>query len=227
LSAGLEKSVLPVPENSAPAYPRMRYGRLILALLLAVVVHIFVFAVFHQHRVAPLSLPVPALTVQLPPVIYQRKNFEGDALHRLAGTGAAHPGLSRPVGRIQFSHQTAGTNPLGKESVPTVAALPAVQASPASSVTADGLLDSAKQIVRDEAHRMHTGKDEAMDFEARSMLPALAQAMQKQTAGETRFADGLIKVVTPMGTVYCLKAPSADIGRGGVDELVAVPTTCP
>ncbi|MDR3392542.1 MAG: hypothetical protein P4L77_12495 [Sulfuriferula sp.] len=215
-------------KDSIPLCSRMRYGRLVWTLLLALVVHILVFAVLRGHSPAILvSFPVTALTVQLPPVISQQKSFEAHELHKTIGASTAYPEPLRKVSQIQFSRQVAHTNLPDKESVPAVAALPVVPASPSSSVTVDGLLDSAKHIVRDEAHRMHTGKDEVIDFETRSMLPALAQAMQNKTAGETRFVDGLIKVVTPMGTVYCLKVPSDVTGQSGLVEPVAVPTTCP
>ena len=55
----------------------------------------------------------------------------------------------------------------------------------------------------------------------------LAKALKKQKAGETRFADGLIKIVTLSGKALCYTPLPDIVARGGPIEPTIVPTNCP
>ena len=99
---------------------------------------------------------------------------------------------------------------------------------PSSSAPSfESVFDSAKGIARDEAKRMAPLKAEETDVPDRPVLPALAKALKKQKAGETRFADGLIKIVTPSGKAFCYMPLPDIVARGGPIEPTIVPTNCP
>ena len=91
----------------------------------------------------------------------------------------------------------------------------------------ESVFDSAKGIVRDEARRMAPSKAEETDVPDRPVLPELAKALKKQKAGETRFADGLIKIVTLSGKALCYTPLPDIVARGGPIEPTIVPTNCP
>ena len=74
---------------------------------------------------------------------------------------------------------------------------------------------------------MPKAKEDTTDFADRSMLPDLTKALKKPKPGETRFADGLIKIVTPLGAVYCLKPLPDIVAHGDPVEPTIVPTNCP
>ena len=74
---------------------------------------------------------------------------------------------------------------------------------------------------------MPKSKEDTTDFADRSVLPELANALKIPKAGETRFADGTFKVVTPSGAVYCLKPLPDFVAHGGPVEPTIVPTNCP
>ena len=59
-----------------------------------------------------------------------------------------------------------------------------------------------------------------------AILPRLDRALRREAPGERHYVDGLIKMVTPSGRVYCLKPPP-EFARGGPTEALAVPTNCP
>jgi hypothetical protein len=60
----------------------------------------------------------------------------------------------------------------------------------------------------------------------RPVLAALAKALTTATAGETQYANGLIKITTPSGHSYCFQ-PKAWYARGGPGDGTSIPTNCP
>jgi hypothetical protein len=57
-------------------------------------------------------------------------------------------------------------------------------------------------------------------------LPELDRALRKRSTGEERLGDGILRITTESGRVYCLKPPS-DVVRDGPVEPLVVPTNCP
>ncbi len=111
---------------------------------------------------------------------------------------------------------------------PTVTASspPSLPPSP-SPPSMESVFDSAKGIVRDEARRLAPSKAEETEIPDRPVLPALAKALKKPKAGETRFADGVIKIVTPSGKAFCYMPLPDIVARGGPIEPTIVATNCP
>lgn len=100
--------------------------------------------------------------------------------------------------------------------------------SPPPSTSAEVLLDSARRLARDEGRHLPPPKTDPGKFDDRPSLPglALALARRKLPPGETQFADGTLKEVTPSGSVYCVP-PRPIFMRGGPVEPTIVATTCP
>ena len=89
------------------------------------------------------------------------------------------------------------------------------------------LLESAQQIVKEDAKNMPKPKDDGVLLSDRAFLPKLAQALAKKekVQGITKYADGMVKVVTSSGTEYCL-LPSPQLIKGAFDSD-PIPMTCP
>lgn len=89
------------------------------------------------------------------------------------------------------------------------------------------LLESVQQIVKEEAKNMPKTKDDGVLPSDRSFSPKLAQALAKKerVPGVTKYADGMVKVVTSNGTEYCLQ-PSPQLIKGPFDSD-PIPMTCP
>lgn len=96
----------------------------------------------------------------------------------------------------------------------------------ASPPTAAELIESARRLARSMAHEQQRSTPADDTLREHSVLPALERALAKRPAGETRLANGLIKVTTASGATYCLQTPP-ELARGGPAEALAVPTTCP
>lgn len=88
-------------------------------------------------------------------------------------------------------------------------------------------MSSARRVARDEARHTPPSKKETPGIEDRPVLPALAKALTRAPASETQFANGIYKVVTKSGTVYCY-IPLPDIATSGTPvKPTIVPSTCP
>lgn len=86
---------------------------------------------------------------------------------------------------------------------------------------------TAKTLERPAAALSAPPDKEQPGIEDRPVLPRLAHALKKRPAGETRLANGTIKVVTLSGTVYCLQPlPEAVVLFSSITPPV-VPTNCP
>lgn len=89
------------------------------------------------------------------------------------------------------------------------------------------LLESAQQIIKEDAKNMPKTKDDGVLLSDRAFSPKLAQALVKKekVLGVTKYADGMVKVVTYSGTEYCL-SPSPQLIKGSFDSD-PIPMTCP
>lgn len=89
------------------------------------------------------------------------------------------------------------------------------------------LLESAQQIIKEDAKNMPKPKDDGVLLSNREFLPKLAQALAKneKVPGVTKYADGMVKVVTSSGTEYCLPQ-SPQLIKGAFDSD-PIPMTCP
>lgn len=89
------------------------------------------------------------------------------------------------------------------------------------------LLESAQQIAKEEAKNMPKTKDDGVLLSDRAFSPELAQvlARKEKVQGVTKYADGMVKVVTSSGTEYCLQ-PSPQLIKGPFDSD-PIPMTCP
>lgn len=89
------------------------------------------------------------------------------------------------------------------------------------------LLESAQQIVKEDAKNMPKTKDDGVLLSDRAFSPKLAQAFAKKenVPGVTKYADGMVKVVTSSGTEYCLQS-SPQLIKGSFDSD-PIPMTCP
>lgn len=105
---------------------------------------------------------------------------------------------------------------------------PQYPAPPPPPTAAEVLLDSARRVARDEGRHLSPPKTDPGKFDDRPALPELARALArgKLPPGVTQFADGLLKVVTLSGAVYCLR-PLPVLVRGGPVEPSVMPMTCP
>ncbi|MDD5365691.1 MAG: hypothetical protein PHR30_10150 [Gallionellaceae bacterium] len=166
-------------------------------------------------------------------------------LEPLPSQDVSGPQIARPVVKTKSVH--AGSPPAAK---PVVEAVPATAASspdtpgaektssaPAADIsftappprrrnlsTAE-ILELAREIARQSPSEAMP-PDRSVLPEDRAILPGLDRALRRKTPGERRYADGMIKMVTPSGQVYCLKPPP-EFARDGPAEALAVPTNCP
>lgn len=91
------------------------------------------------------------------------------------------------------------------------------------------LLNSARQIAREAAKEIPLPKDNLPPLRDRPILPKLAQLLaqkNKPPAGVTEYADGMIKIVTESGNVYCMQ-PKSHLPQNGPIESESIPMTCP
>ena len=186
------------------------------SLLFAAAVHILAIALLPLPRVPPALRSTPALAVRLAP--------SPDEIQESTAAKATPAREARGVPE----RRSANRFDVRKDAAPAAETLerPAA-ASSTPPMSADSLLEAAKGIVRDEARRMPPPDEEQPRIEDRPVLPQLAHALKRQPAGETRLANGTIKVVTLSGTVYCLQPlPEAVVLFSSITPIV-VPTNCP
>lgn len=210
------------------------HGRLTLALLLAAILHLLVVAFLPLPRVIPFTQP--EFNVRLAPATPltgdKRVTLSKEA--PVSETRNAKPTRKMP---FVFSESAAKNRFDRRRNRPPATVTvepPAVSASSPPSLppspsppSIESVFDSVKGIVRDEARRRAPSKAEATDTRDRPVLPELAKALKKQKAGETQFADGLIKIVTPSGKALCYTPLPEIVAHGGPIEPTIVPTNCP
>lgn len=194
-----------------------------LAMLLAIGLHILVVRFLPFPEVDSVGFRVPALEVRLAPSLAPR---DSDPVP-----------ISAQETRPTTSYSARGTSPtqtrknrseITPYTVESVSPEPTTPAAPTPSISTEALVDSVRNIVRDEERRtQQSKKEDSVDIRDRPVLPEFAKALQKPKASETRLADGVIKIVTPSGSTYCLKPLPEVVARGGPVEPATVPTNCP
>lgn len=149
------------------------------------------------------------------------------------------PEIARPVAKTKGAH--AGSPPAAKPTLDPVSpdmsgaekgasvrmAEPGFAAPPPRrhNLSTTEILELAREIARQSASEAMPPEPSALP-EDRAILPGLDRALRRNTPGERRHADGMIKMVTPSGRVYCLTPPPG-FARDGPTETLAVPTNCP
>ena len=212
-------------------------GRLGLSLLVAAILHLLLIVFLPLPCVIPFTQPLALeFNVSLAPTIPVPGN-NGVTLSK--ASLAPKTKKAKPTRRMpQIFPKSSAKNRLDpRRNMPPVVVTveqPAVTASSPPSIppspsplSIESVFDSAKSIARDEARRMAPSKAEEADVPNRPVLPELAKALKQQKAGETRFADGLIKIVTPSGKALCYTPLPDIVARGGPIEPTIVPTNCP
>ena len=212
-------------------------GRLGLSLLIVAILHLLLIVFLPLPRVIPFTQPLALeFNVSLAPTL----PVPGNNRVTLSKTALVpKTKKTKPIRRMpQIFPQSSAKNRFDpRRNLPPVAvtvAQPATTASSPPSIppspsapSIESVFDSAKAIVREEARRMAPSKAEETEVQNRPVLPALAKALKKQKAGETRFADGLIKIVTPSGKALCYTPLPDIVARGGPIEPTILATNCP
>jgi len=188
--------------------------RLTLGLLGALLLHVLIFSVMSAPGKLRPSLRPPLLlnwTSPPPKAVKVPDARPSEDLH----TRGARASPPRPP---------ASPRPLAI--VDNKAIAPAAASSPPPSVPAAELLESAHATARSLAREQERSLTTSGKLGERPILPELERALGKRIAGETRLANGLVKITTASGTSYCLQPPP-ESARGGPAPMLAVPTNCP
>lgn|GEM_PF-5663637 len=83
--------------------------------------------------------------------------------------------------------------------------------------------ETARAVIREEAHRLPDG---AAPAPPETLEARFARALRKTPPGEKRLADGIIKITSPSGAIYCIQS-QPDATRDGPGERYAITVTCP
>jgi len=197
--------------------PRLR-PRWIAFPALSLALHLIALGVFGSawHPIPVASTPPPLQWVDLAPPIETRPTPLRSRRETPSPPRQPEVAPSKPV--------AAMPEPVETPSVATWAA-PAPPSRPPGLPLAD-LLTSARAIGREMAAREAPPPTDADTFAERPILPRLERALRREAAGERHLGDGLIRIVSAGGRVYCLQTPP-EFARGGPTASMAVPTNCP
>lgn len=91
------------------------------------------------------------------------------------------------------------------------------------------MLDAASRISKEDSQYQPQPKSDSPALADRPVLPKLAAVLAdkgKPTPGTTQYADGMVKVVTAYGTVYCTQA-TPNLAKTGPLDPENIPMTCP
>jgi len=204
----------PFDEPVAPATFPLR--RFVLFLLASTVLHAILLVALRPSPVKQGAL-VPDLEIRLVAPA-ERKSTAPTYLPPKQKVFAARRASPAQASRAGTPLHASPTDSAGSNDILSPPPLP--------EVSLGTLLDSARRIVRDDAQRHPAPRQESAIDNDRPVLPQLARALQRESPGETRFASGMIKVVTASGSVYCLR-PMPWFARGGPVEPTSIPTNCP
>lgn len=142
----------------------------------------------------------------------------------LAATAPTHP-TSTHSPRSKARVSLASPPPTIPTAPPTSTDTPAPPHPPSMLDTAS-LTATARAIARDMAHADKPPPDAYTPPEDRPILPRLAQALQREAAGERYLGNGVTRVVTARGQVLCFKTPP-DFVRDGPVGMHALQVNCP
>jgi hypothetical protein len=127
---------------------------------------------------------------------------------------------------------TVGAEPAeprsGARPVPETETVPPASPSEAGNrdiPAAGALLGMARKFAREPGPRQETEPGGRYGT-GLSVSERFARILKRPEAGERRLENGMIKITTPGGTVYCITEPPQFM-RSGVVPPMAVPTTCP
>lgn len=199
-----------------PASPEHR--RLALGVLAALLLHLSVLAVLGLTTLGKLRPPLPTALI----------------LHwsHPPSNAAEAPAARAPTEPLAHIAPEAQGRPSASSRSVTVAGDKApdkavIDGDTASSPPATAeLIENARTLARSMAREQEKSRQPGDALRERPFLPELDRALAKHSAGETRLANGLIRVTTASGTTYCLQ-PLPDFSRGGPADMLSVPTTCP
>ena len=213
-------------------------GRLGLSLLVAAILHLLLIVFLPLPRVIPFTQPiVPEFNVRLAPEIplpgnnpiKLAKEARDPETKNAKPISKMSPVLPESAPKIRLDQRSPNMPPAEvtlEQPATTATSPPSIPPFP-SAPSIESIFNSVKGLARDEARRMAPSKTEETDVKDRPVLPELAKALKQQKAGETRFADGLIKIVTPSGKALCYTPLPDIVARGGPIEPTIVPTNCP
>jgi hypothetical protein len=128
--------------------------------------------------------------------------------------------LSAPL----FEPAAHSTIKLGSPAVSSMANVPEQPSPPGVSI-ADALV-SARAIARETTGPAKPTANDADALLDRPFLPQLDHALRREAPSERHLANGLIRIVSADGRIYCLQTPP-EFARGGPVEMLMVPTNCP
>lgn len=208
---------MPLQAPGSGIADRLAQRRLAICLLVALALHLLVFGTI-GIRPAPLQRPAPPLILRwaVPP------QASSAAAEIAAETGAPERQPAR-ISASDFRGGRAASASPGAESAPPQGDANAWSLQPRGSAE---LIESARESARESSRDRPGHSPRSPVPEDRPILPGLDRALRKAGAGETRHADGLIRITAASGQVYCLRPPP-DFARGGPVDMLSVPTTCP
>ncbi len=122
--------------------------------------------------------------------------------------------------------EPAAPSPIKLESpaLPSMAHAPEPPSPPGVSIVE--ALASARAIARESTGPLKPKTKDADALLDRPFLPQLDHALRREAPSERQLANGLIRIVSADGRIYCLQTPP-EFARGGPVEMLMVPTNCP
>jgi hypothetical protein len=212
-------------------------------IIFAIIVHGILLWIIKLLPIAQMKLPITfdvrLMPIQAPErrIELEPNNIKSNELSAISSSQKAHK-LHAPIAKvmegIQLEDQAPSIAPTkiyaqtsAKPPTATISIAPNVNTSRYKS-SIESLLDSARKIATEDAKNMPKDKGEYIALADRAFSPELAQTLaqkKKTTTGETHYANGMVKVVSPDGSEYCLQ-PSLNMPVGPFDS-VSIPMTCP
>lgn len=123
-------------------------------------------------------------------------------------------------------NEPAALSPIKLESptAPSMADTPEQPSPPGVSIV--DALAQARAIALETTGREEPPPDDAGGLLDRPILPQLDHALRHEAPDERHLANGLIRIVSADGRIFCLQTPP-EFARGGPVEMLMVPTNCP
>lgn len=198
----------------ATAHPAKRLAVFVAASL---GVHLVLMSAIRSPR--PFTLPVESDTI-LQWVDLPSPSIKADP--QSAVTAPTHT-VSTHSPHIEKSMAPPVSTPTDPASTPASTDTPQ---RPPSTLDTTNLTTTARAIAHDMALTDKNPPDAYTPPEDRPILPKLAQALQREAAGERYQGNGVTRVVTSRGQVLCFSTPP-DFSRGGPVEMHSMQVSCP
>ncbi len=202
-------------------------------LLMSILLHAVVIGTIRPPRNVAFT-SIPTLDVRLAPAQLRQEDIETGSSSENPGKDAgATPRLKTRHG-VSIIHPPPRLDDSHKVDLPknVVNPMPGSLEKPPDSAfspprfSLESLRDSVRRIARDEARHLPPSKGAEGQFVDRPVLPELAHALARKEASVTQLADGIVKVVTSSGSVYCLQPPPV-FAQGGPAQSLGTVSTCP